>query len=223
VPLCAQDAVFSGPVQHGPISEDLANVLARVALLYRVPMVAELAQPLPRIQIAAGAEGVGRLLREIERQAPGYEWEAAGRVLHFYSKRLRAARFNFLNLRFARFSMPPNLSELKLTFPAREYGLLLQGYSGGGIVTTGFGDAMLERDLLQPAVLENVTGREILFRAADESPKFLTVIVFPNDDPTKKEMERDMNRNWFWQSLEEERPGRFYVQPSLPAPSGDHP
>jgi hypothetical protein len=218
MPVCAQGAPYNRAVQHGPISEDLVNALAQVASLSNMPIIAELAQPLPEVQVAAGTEDVGDLLREIARQAPGYDWEAVGRVVHFYNKKLRRAKFNFLNLRFARFSMPANLSELKLTFPTREFGLLLQGYSGGGIVTTGFGDAMLERDLLRPAVLENVTGREILFRAANESSTFFTVIVFPNADPTMKQMERDMNRNWFWQALTEEHLGHLYVQAPLAAP-----
>jgi hypothetical protein len=219
MPVCAQDAPYGRSVQHGPISEDLPNALAQVASLSNVPMIAELAQPLPEVQVAAGTGDVGYLLREIARQAPEYDWEAVGKVLHFYNKKLRRAKFNFLNLRFARFSMPANVSELKLTFPTREFGLLLQGYSGGGIATTGFGDVMLEKNLLQPAVLENVTGREILFRAANESPMFSTIIVFPNSDPTAKQMERDMNRNWFWQALTEEHPGHLYVQPPLAAPS----
>jgi hypothetical protein len=212
-PTCAQGSPVDGAVHHEKITGDLANALARVAWLCHVPVIAELAQPLPNIQIAEGTEDAKDLLKEVARQAPDYKWDATGKVIFFYNKKLREAKFNFLNLRFPRFSMPVNLSELKLTFPTREYGLLLQGYSGGGIVTTGFGDAMLEKDLLQPAILKNVTGREILLQAANESPTFFTVIVFPNAEPTKKQVERDMNRNWFWQALKDEHLKPLYVQP----------
>jgi hypothetical protein len=210
----AQAAIFSTVVRHQSISTDLANALGQIAWLSDLPMVAELAKPLPRIQIAEGMHSVEYLLLEIVRQAPENEWERAGRVIYFHNKKLKYAKFNFLNLRFPRFAMPNNVSEIKLTFPQREYGLL-QGYSGGGIVTTGFGDARLQKDLLQPATLVNVTGREILLQVANESPTFFTVIVFPNAEPTKKQMEQEMNRNWFWQALKDEHLDTLYVQPSM--------
>ncbi|HEY6338113.1 MAG TPA: hypothetical protein VIW68_06435 [Candidatus Sulfotelmatobacter sp.] len=208
----AQAVPFSEAVRCGSISADLANTLAQVAWLSHLPMVAELAQPLPRIEIAESTYIAKDLLQEIIRQAPLYQWEAEGKVIHFYNTKLKEAKFNFLNLQFPRFVTPSNLSELKLTFPTREYGLLHEAYSGGGIVITGFGDAMLEKDLLRSVTLEKVTGREILLRVASESPTFFTVIVFPNADPTKQQMERDINLNWFWQSLKEQ-PGPLYVQP----------
>lgn len=213
LPSCAQGGPLDTEVRHQPISADLANALAQVAWISHLPMIAELAQPLPKIQIAGGSHDPKFLLREIARQAPEYEWHASGKAILFYNKGLREAKFNFLNLRFPRFSMPANLSDLKLTFPEREYGLLLQGYSGGGIVVTGFGDALLAKDPLQPATLENATGREILLRAANENPTFFTVIVFPNAEPTKKQMERDINRNWFWEALKGPLPAPLYVQP----------
>jgi hypothetical protein len=133
-------------------------------------------------------------------------------VIHFYNTKLIGAEFNFLNLKFRQFVMPSNLSELQLTLPSREFGLL-QGYAGSGIVITGFGNATLEKDLLHASPLENITGREILLRAANESPTFLTIIVFPNTDPTGGEVEQDMNRNWFWRALKEQRLAELYVQP----------
>jgi hypothetical protein len=210
----AQNGPPDGKVRHEAISADLSNALARVASIYRLPIIAELAQPLPKIRLAEGTDDPKLLLQEMARQAPGYDWRASGRVILFYNKKLREAKFNFLNLRFPRFSMPANLSELKLIFPELEGGLL-QGYAGAGVVVTGFGDALLAKDLLQPATLQNVSGREILLRAATESPTFLTIVVFPNAEPTKKQVERDIGRNWFWQALKEERPGPIYVEPPL--------
>jgi hypothetical protein len=212
LPGNAQGDPFSEVIKCESKSADLANTLAQVAWLSHLPMIAELAQPLPRIEIAEGTYVAKDLLQEIARQAPDYQWAAEGKVVHFYNRKLSGAKFNFLNLRLPRFAMPSNLSEFKLTFPEREFGLL-QGYSGGGLVTIGFGDTMLEKDLLQPVTLENVTGREILVRAANESPTFLTIIAFPNADPTQNEMEQDMNRNWFWQSFKEQRLKPLYVQP----------
>jgi|HubBroStandDraft_1064217.scaffolds.fasta_scaffold57653_2 hypothetical protein len=212
LPCNAQGDPFGEVIKCESTSADLVNTLAQVAWLSHLPMIAELAQPLPRIEIAEGTYVTKDLLQEIARQAPDYEWEAEGKVVHFYNRKLSAAKFNFLNLRLPRFAMPSNLSEFKLTFPEREFALL-QGYSGGGLVTIGVGDSMLEKDLLRAATLENVTGREILLRAANESPAFFAMIVFPNADPTGEQVQQDMNRNWFWQSFKEQRLRPLYVQP----------
>lgn len=118
------------------------------------------------------------MLQEVVRQAPGYQWGVEGKVIDFDSRKLRRARFNFLTLKSTRFSMPPNLSELKLTFLTLELGLL-DGVSGGGIAISGFGDAYLRENASQQVSLENVTGREILLRAANQSPTFFSIIVFP--------------------------------------------
>jgi hypothetical protein len=213
----AQVGSLDRVVRLDETSADLVNVLAQVAWLSQLPIIAELAQPLPKVQIAEGSHSVEYLLQTIAQQSPGHQWEAEGKAVHFYNEKLKGAKSNFLNLTFPRFTMPGNISELKLTFAAREYGLM-QGHSGGGIVTTGFGDAVLEKDLLQHTVLENITGREILLRATNESPTFFTAIIFPNAAPTKRQMELDMNRNWFWQALKGQRPGHLYVQ----APAAEH-
>lgn len=194
------------------ISADLADVLAQVAWLSKSPMLAEIAQPLPRVEIARGTYVIKDLLQELVRQAPGYRWDVEGRVIYFYNQKLRESKNNFLNLKFPEFAMPDNVSELKLTFPQREHGLL-QGSSGTGILITGFGDPALAKDLLDPATLKNVNGREILLKAANERPTFFTIVVFPNSNPTQAEMEKDINRNWFWQALSSPKPRPLYVQP----------
>lgn len=196
------------------MSTNLADALYQVAWLAHVPLIAELAQPLPSVEISQGTYIVKDLLQTLARQAPAYEWRSEGKAVHFYNSRLAAAKFNFLNLRFPRFTMPGNLSDLKLTFPTREYALL-QGSTGESIIIEGFGDPLLERNTLSAAVLENITGREILFRAANERPTFVSIVVFPNDDPTKKQVEVDMNRNWFWRALSSPRPVPFYVDPPV--------
>lgn len=210
-PSTAQSDPLNEVVRCGRLSANLADALAQVAWLSHVPMIGELAQPLPRIQLTEGVYPAKDLLREIARQAPSYQWETEGRVIHFYSTQLREAKFNFLNWSFPRFIMPPNISDLKLTFSTREFGLL-HGYTGTGIATTGFGDALLGKDLLRPVTLDHVTGREILFRVANESPTFFTIIVFPNGDPTKEQMASDVDLSWFWESLKG-HPEPLYVQP----------
>lgn len=80
------------------------------------------------------------------------------------------------------------------------------------MLITGFGDANLEKDTLEPGTLKNVTGRDILLRAANERPTFLSIVVFPTAEPTKKQMEKDINRNWFWEALKEKTLGPLYIQ-----------
>src|ERR1700688_2118454 len=178
-------------IKCGPITTDLANALVRVALLSRVPIIAELSQALPAVDVSRGTYIVKDLLDGIARQSPGYEWRFEGKAVHFYSRRTKDAKSNFLNLRFPEFIMPGSLSDLKLMFPGREYALF-EGSPGGSMIIEGFGDPVLKGDTLQTTPLENVTGREILFRAADERPTFATVLIFPNDEPTKKQVEMDM-------------------------------
>lgn len=205
----AQSSAPQQPIQYGPIPTDLANALAQMARSSHVPIIAELAQPLPKIPIAEGTPVSENSLNELVRQAPGYEWKVDSGVVHFYNKKLRAAPLNFLNLRFPRFTVPSNLSELKLWFPGRAIGLL-EGFTAEGGAISGFGDAALEKEKLDRATLENMTPLQILLQIAHERPTFYTIIVFPNAAPTRKEAEQQVH--WFWGSLNEKL-APLYVQP----------
>lgn len=210
-PVNAQSDPLGQAIAHPALSGDLANVLAQVAHSGHIPFVAELAQPLPKIKVPEGSHTGRDLLDLIAQQAPGYTWELKGSVVHFYNRRLSHAKFNFLNLRFRQFYMRKNVSDLKLWLPNLEVGLL-NGKDTSGAAISGFGNPELEKNTLQPEGLVNVTGREILFRAATESPTFFTVIVFPSDAPKTKREAEQTTLNWFWRSLNEEfKP--LYVQP----------
>jgi hypothetical protein len=185
--------------QYGP-PQDLANALAQMARASHVPLIAELAQPLPRIPTEEGKPLNADTLNQLVKQSPGYEWKMEGKVVHFYNKKLRQARFNFLNLKFPRFTIPPNLSQFQLWFPGRAIGLL-QGYTGEGGVSGGFGDPLLEKEALQRETLENVTALGVLIHVANQSPTFYTVLAFPSAAPTKNEAEKQVS--WHFGSLNE--------------------
>lgn len=188
--------------QHSALPQDLANALVQMARASHVPLIAELAQPLPKIPAAEGALLNPGTLDQLVRQAPGYEWKMEGKAVHFYDKELRMAPSNFLNLKFAHFTVPVNLSEFKLSFPQRAIGLL-QGYTEEGGVTFGLRDTQLEKEKLRQTTFENVTPLEVLVNVANESPRFYTVLVFPSAAPTKSEAEKEVS--WHWGSLEEQR------------------
>ena len=186
--------------QYGQPPQDLANALVQMARASHVPLIAELALPLPMIPTSEGVPLDAATLKQLVKQAPGYTWENDGKAIHFYSKKLRNARYNFLHVKFDRFTVPPNLSDLKLWLPGRATGLL-QGFSGEGGATTGFGDPQLENKKLQRATLQNVTPLEVLAHIANESPTFYAVIVFPGITPTKDQAEKQVS--WHWGSLDE--------------------
>ncbi|MGH9498509.1 MAG: hypothetical protein ACRD3L_05155 [Terriglobales bacterium] len=189
------------PIQHNGVSNDLANVLAQLARWIQMPMIAELAQPLPTVQLAEGNHTAEYLLTEITHQAPGYTFAVEGLVIHFYEKRLVLAKLNFLNLTFQQFEMPQNVSALKYKLPGLATALLQTEKHRGGVVFTGFGDTDLAKDTLEAGTLTNVSGREVLLRAAAESPQFFTIIVFSSNAPKTKQEARQATVNWFWQSL----------------------
>jgi hypothetical protein len=194
--------------QYGQIPQDLANALVQMAYTSHTPLIAELTQPMPKINVQPGAGLTPSALNVIVKQAPGYEWKMEGTAVHFYNRRLRTARFNFLNRTFPRFTVPPNLSDFKLWFPGRATGLL-EGLTGEGGATSGFPDTLLSKDKLERATLNNVNPLQVLIHIANDSPNFYAVLVFPNSHPTKEQARKGVA--WYWGSLRE-KPGPIYTQ-----------
>jgi hypothetical protein len=186
--------------QYGQPPQDLANALVQMARTSRVPLIAELVQPLPDASTSEGVSLDSETLNQLLQRAPGYEWKMEGKIAHFYNRKLRSAHYNFLNLKFPRFTIPPNLSDLKLWFPGRATGLL-EGLTGEGGATTGFPDNKLASETLQRETLENVSPLQVLIHIANERPTFYVVLVFPTSVPTKHQAEHDVV--WHWGSLSE--------------------
>lgn len=103
-----------------------------------------------------------------------------------------------MHMKFPQFTVPPNLSDLKLWLPTRAVGLL-EGYTAEGGATTGFGDTALEKKKLRRTILRDATPIDVLVHAANESPTFYTVLVFPRVDLTRNQAEKEVP--WFWGSL----------------------
>ncbi len=207
----AQSSAHHPPPQYGQPPQDLANALVQMARASHVPMIAELVWPLPYISTAEGKPLNPETLNDLVNQAPEYEWKMEGKAVHFYNKKLRNARLNFLNFKIPRYAVPADLSILKLWFPSQAIGLL-DGYAAQGGATTGFGDTLLEKEKLHEVALENVTPLEVLVRLANESPTFYTLLVFSSATPTKAEAKQVV---WQWGSLNEKLQP-VYTQPPPP-------
>lgn len=192
--------VYGQAAAAGGLPQDLANALAQVARVSHNALVAEIALPMPKVSVPDRTDDLVKTLNRIVKQSPGYEWKMEDQIIHFYNKRLYAARYNALNLRFADFTLPPTVSDLKLWLPTQVSGLAA-GYKGTGGAISGFSDALLGKQTLPPIALKNVSGRDVLLRAGRESPAFYAIVVFPQAVPTKKQAPAQV---WFWGSVTEQ-------------------
>jgi hypothetical protein len=112
----AQTGSLTDVVSCQETSLDLANMLVQVSRVSQMPIIAELAQPLPNVELSEGTYVVRDLMHAIVRQVPGYDWESKGKVLYVYNRQLKDAKFNFLAIEFPTFVIPPNISELNSHF-----------------------------------------------------------------------------------------------------------
>ena len=199
--IVATSDISKKSLKHGEIRGNLAEALTQLAYSTKTPTIGELAQPLASIHIPEGVHSPEDLVRELARQAPGYKWESRGKVVLFYQEDLERNRLNILNLKFERFTMPNNVSQLKYALPNMETALL-DRTSEKGILLTGFGDTELEKDKLKGEVMEGVDGREILVRAASQNPTFSVILVYPKG--TLRTTSESKEVEWFWQSFRSE-------------------
>jgi hypothetical protein len=203
--------------QYGQALDDLGNALVQMAQASHTPLIAELVWPLPKIHTTEGVGLTPDSLAELVRQAPEYQWEIRGKVVHFYNYVLRGAPLNFMeSRRFREYAVPATLAELKLWFPGQATGLI-EGYAGSGGMTTGFGDPLLEKEKLPPVTLKDTTPLNALVYIANESPTFYAVLVFPEATPTKTEAEEEVV--WRWGSLNEKVKPLYLQPPHKPSPT----
>lgn len=194
---------FEASVEHPELRGDFVNILLAVARRYRIPIVAEVSEPLPKdVTIPSGRHNASQILNILMQAAPACSWQREGIAAHVYEKKLLAAPGNFLNYKVKKFRFPATVSDLKLMLPS-VLTSVAQGTLGRGGVVTGFRSKELSADQLPPKVLQNTTGRKILLEAVNLSPHFASVIVFPSSHPKRQaQNERDYaTRNWFWVSL----------------------
>jgi hypothetical protein len=213
--LCAAQPLLDSPLDHGKYSGSLPEVLRCISQDYRIPLIAELSQPLPvSVRVEEGRDTARELFSRVSKTVLGYNFEVLpDDVVHFFWQDLAHSSGNFLNLEFRQFTMPANVSELKLLLPAKLNGLR-NGLEGDGVVTSGFGSPVLRQLTLRPEVLSNVTGRDILIKAARETKGFYCIVVFPPLSKSPTKFANYAFQHWFWgpAHLEAEAPP-MYIQP----------
>jgi hypothetical protein len=117
----------------------------------------------------------------------------------FYDIRLRYAPGNFFNANIPWFVMPGDLAELVL-----ELNQAMGTEPGTARVMAGVPQKSLRIvKLRKGGVLTNVTGREVLVRAAKESNNLFSVVLFPTANPTTQKHIDQAHNNWFIRTIDE--------------------
>ena len=199
------------PVPHPSKSGDLAEVLSFLAHTYRLPLIAELAQPLPKVTIAANKQRVPQVFDSLMQQAPGYAWAWENGVVHVFNKRLLTQSKNFLNWRLTNFISPIDLGTFSSALPTQLHNLEI-GYHGLGSVGNGLIPQKLQQILLPGQTFRNASARQILFSTAQSSKQFYSIVVFPNAHPRTHADAEFAFQNWFWRAIGDQSSQHIYAQ-----------
>lgn len=181
----------------------LTDFAGFIATSFKVPLLVEVAYPLPDLTIPAGKFSARQLLDQAVRQLHSYGWQDDRGVAHLYEKDVIASRRNLLNVRIHRFWFPDNVAEFDYYFRPCIYGTT-QGYDCIGGAFSGIKPPDLKKEQLPKLeAFKDVPARSILLRALQANGHFYVVIVF--------EKKRDLMglfplRSWNMRSLVPDEP-----------------
>ncbi len=186
--LSASNAEAQGPPKQAT-GQFLSEALLTVARTYHVSVLAEVAEPMPTGIVLDGRAGatLRQVLEGVRRQCPGYRFEITHGTVIFGNVNLLKDPNNPMNQTLAQYTIPEDLSEFKLTFPGAVRSAQEHQQSVGGLVV-GMG---LPRELnpsLSKEVVQEVTARAILLKVAGEVGNLYSLLIFPSEHPTRKEM-----------------------------------
>lgn len=177
-------SVLEKPILHQAINGKLEDVLVKVAKVYHIPMVIELAGPLRQIQVSGGTASARQLLNQLAKQDPDYAWELHGRVVHFYHKSLKVAPLNFLNWKIDKIMISESVADVEFRLRAH-LGKIRAGVKGEGGLGVGLLSSDLSKQRIQgKKILHNVTAREVLVELAETDGHFYSVVVFQTPTPS---------------------------------------
>jgi hypothetical protein len=200
--------------EHDRVSGNLAELLRFAAEQYHVPVIAELVYPVPEhILIDSGHDAIADVLAKLCAQAPGYTYEVKDdRVIHFHNVDITNSKGNWLNVRIKSFMMPPNVSDFKLLLPAA-INSARKGLPPGGAVISGFPSTVMKNEKLQTRELMDVSARELLLTAAEESRGFYSIVVFQDQNCQSDACFDYAMQHWIWGPLTERvSKDRIYIQ-----------
>lgn len=199
--VCSQ----SGQQNNQVISGDMAEVLATFATKCHVPMLLELAEPVPK-QIEASISNCDstRFLSSVLTHHPDQSFEVKGRVLHVFDKNLQKEKNNFLNWKFDKFTLPENVAEFENILGAKLEAKREGVNTKGGVINGLYPDDLAKRTLPSNTYIHKTT-REILLDVENIDGSFMTSVIFPKD---KRLSSADVSRafsRWQWTSILPER------------------
>ncbi len=195
---------------HGAITGDLAEALGAIAVQMRVPIVAELALPLPSdINVPDGDETAEKLLSSVIAASPGYSWKWEGRVAHVYNRRLLTAPSNFLNLHMESFLLPSNVAEFSVTLRNALWQCSIRrGVADHrrcpvqvGFVIAGLWPTALEPLRLTMKRIGATSARQVTLKVANESGQFYSIVVFPRSNARTPQDAEFAFSHWAWHPL----------------------
>ena len=195
---------------HGAITGDLAEALGAVAVQLRVPIVAELALPLPHgFNLPEGNDTAEPLLNSIIAASPNYTWKWEGRVAHVYNRRLLTAPSNFLTLQLESFRLPGNVAQLNVMLRNALWECSIPKTIANhrrcplplGFAFAGFWPTALEPLRLTPHRIRVTSARQVMLEGANDNGQFYSIVVFPRSDARGPEAAEFGFSNWAWHPL----------------------
>jgi len=216
--LCAEERLHA-PIAHKGSSGNLAELLRFVSEQYRIPIIGELVYPVPENRVfESGQDTAVSLLAKLLRQVPAYSYDITnGHIIRFYRRDVVDKKGNFLNVRLKHFTMPANLADFKLLLPSA-IDSARKGLPGSGSVTSGFASREMENGKLTQKELSNISARDLLIMAAEETSAFYSIVVLESRNCQTDACFNYANQHWFWGSLTGSvSENRIYIQhPRLP-------
>ncbi len=197
----AMSQILDTPGEIRVIHAPLKQALKQIAKTYGVPIFAELASPEPELDIPKETTTARRLLDGLALLYPQYKWTVHGSIVYFYDDAVRDEPGNFLNAKLKSFTISGTIADVDLRLKSEVNKVRLGINTPGGLIV-GLSPIALRKGHLPKVLLENVTGREIMFRLAEIAPEFYTAISFPRGRPLTEADIQEAFAGWVWDGID---------------------
>jgi hypothetical protein len=180
---------------------DLRDLLVQTANEFRLPMVMELAQPLPEgLRLRGGERTPRQTLDLLVAQCPEYIWQQHKNVVYFYHKGLKNSSNNFLNWKISSIRISNSVADIEMRLRA-EINKSKQQVRGTGGLSVGLYSTDLSKHQLPGQTLRDVTVREVILKVAQLDQAFYSLIIFGSSEPrTDADLDLALSQ-WRWRAL----------------------